>query len=72
MPKEVLADTTMVGDWPDENCDRCAKKGTHIIHWGPLAVEKKDQTATMFCRDCWHKVAERYRSNQVTKEKTDV
>lgn len=51
MPKPVLSDPTMVGDWPDKSCDRCTKKGTHVIHWGPTAIKKKDQAATMFCRE---------------------
>ena len=61
MPKPILADTTMCGDWPEDNCDGCGEKGAQIIHWGPLAVKKKDQTATLFCRRCWHEKAEKYR-----------
>ena len=61
MPKPILSDTTMVGDWPEESCGRCGEKGTQIIHWGPLAVQKKNRIATMFCHECWHKVAEKYR-----------
>ncbi len=61
MQKPLLDDTSMVGDWPEENCDRCGGKGTQILHWGPLAVQKKDQTATMFCQECWHEKAEKYR-----------
>ncbi len=64
MPKPVLSDTVMVGDWPKENCGRCGEKGTQILHWGPLAIrlaiQKKNQTATLFCQECWHEVAERY------------
>ena len=44
-----MADTAR-GDWPDEKCSDCKKKGVYFQHWGSMVPPGK---VGQFCGDCW-------------------
>ncbi len=55
-----MADTAR-GDWPDEKCSDCKKKGVYFKHWGPNVPPGE---TGQFCGNCWEARLDDYNSGK--------